>query len=90
MRRVQIVIVTPAPKESFAIRDALDVVRIDVMPRKNVHFRISKIVSDHADDIYISKKTRRQRKVRRRTTKNLVALAKRRFHRIKRNRTYNC
>ena len=57
MRRVHIVIVATAPKESFAVRDAFDVVGINIMTLENRPFLIPEIASDYADGIYIGKKT---------------------------------
>jgi hypothetical protein len=87
---VHVVIVTAAPKEGLAVRNNLNVVSIDEMTLKNRPFIIAKIAADNADGINGRKETSGQAKVRRRTAKDTIAFAKRRFQRVKRDRTNYC
>ena len=90
MRRVHVVIVTPAPKERFALGHDLDVVSVDVVAFENRPFLITKIPADHADRVHLCKKRSRQPKMRRRPAQNPIPRPKRRLQSVKRHAAYNC
>jgi hypothetical protein len=60
------------------------------MAFENIPFRVAEIPADNADGINFGEKARRQTKVRCRTAENPIALAERRFERVKRDRTNYC
>jgi hypothetical protein len=64
VRRVHIVIVTPAPEKSFAVRNDFNIIGVNIMTLENIPFRIAEIIADDADDVHTCKKTRRQREMR--------------------------
>ena len=88
--RVHVVIVTAAPEKSFTFGHDLDIGRIDAVTLENVPFGLAEITANHADRIHLREKAGRKRKMRRRTTQDLLAFTEWRFQCIERDRTNYC
>ena len=85
---IHVFAVLPRPEERLSVR-ALQAQGIDAAASKNGRVLLGEIVAHDSHQIDVREKTRGDGKVRRRAAEHAVHLPVRRFHGVKRNRTYD-